>query len=227
VKRAGLIPAATCAAWLAKIERRYASADRSRDDPDFSIHSSSLRLRAVEEIAVVEVVRYLDPDVLGPLTACDIDQCWVRRQYAPGRAPPHHAPHSWHQDGALNFDFAAHVGKPLPADGVLEMLTCWITLTPCGVDAPGLEIVDQPIARLLAPHELTPDAVAARYGAPSFACPTLNPGDALLLRGDTLHRTHVTPSMTRDRTSIELRFFKPQPLPERLAGDRFVSTLRG
>jgi hypothetical protein len=33
--------------------------------------------------------------------------------------------------------------------------------------------------------------------------------------------------MTRDRTSLELRFFRAQPLPERLRGDRFVSALRG
>jgi hypothetical protein len=33
--------------------------------------------------------------------------------------------------------------------------------------------------------------------------------------------------MRHDRTSIELRFFMPQPLPERLRGDRFVSAIGG
>src|ERR1051325_3407464 len=39
---------------------------------------------------------------------CDLDQSWVRRQYAPANYPRFHAPHGWHQDGALKFDFAAH-----------------------------------------------------------------------------------------------------------------------
>ena len=223
--RTGLVPADVCARWLELIERRYASIDR--DDPEFSLHSSSLRLRAVEGLSIDDVLRHLDRDLLGPLTACDVDQCWVRRQYAPHRAPPHHAPHSWHQDGALNFDFAAHAGMPLPADDLLEMLTCWIPLTRCGADAPGLEFVSEPITRLLALHELTPAHVEAHYAANAFERPLLAPGDALLLRGGTLHRTHAVPAMTHDRTSIELRFFRPQPLPERLRGDRFVSALRG
>ncbi|HMC14768.1 MAG TPA: phytanoyl-CoA dioxygenase family protein [Albitalea sp.] len=221
----GLVPQQICADWLALIERRYSTLDR--DDPDFSLHSSSLRLRAVDGLTIDEVLRHLDRDLLGTLTACDVDQCWVRRQYAPHRAPPHHAPHSWHQDGALSFDFATHAGKPPPGDALLEMLTCWIPLTPCGIDAPGLEFVVAPLTHLLAPHELMPTQVAARYPASAFERPALNPGDALLLPGGTLHRTHVTPSMTHDRTSIELRFFKPQPLPERLRGDRFVCALRG
>ena len=221
-----LVARDVCVDWLARIERRYASVDRSRDDPDFSLHSSSLRLRAVEGLSIGEVLGHLDPGLLGPLTTCDVDQCWVRRQYAPCHAPLHHAPHSWHQDGALNFDFAGHAGKPLPADALLDMLTCWIPLTPCGIDAPGLEFISAPIAHLLGPHELTATHVEAHYPPHTFERPVLNPGDALLLRGHTLHRTYTAPSMTRDRTSIELRFFKPQPLPERLRGDRFVSALR-
>jgi hypothetical protein len=217
-----LVARDVCADWLALIERRYANVDRCRDDPEFSLHSSSLRLRAVDGLSIGDVLRHIDTDLLGPLTACDVDQCWVRRQYAPRHAPLHHAPHSWHQDGALNFDFVGCAGKPLPADGLLEMLTCWIPLTPCGLDAPGLEFIGEPILRLLAPRELSPEAVAAHFPASVIERPVLNPGDALLLPGGTLHRTHVTPSMTRDRTSIELRFFRPQPLPERLHGDRFV-----
>jgi hypothetical protein len=221
----GLVAPEVCARWLEPIERRYARVDRGGEDPDFSLHSSSLRLRAVDGLVVEDVLAQVDLD-LGPLTACDVDQCWVRRQYAPRHAPAHHAPHSWHQDGALKFDFVAHVGRPAPPDALLEMLTCWIALTPCGDDAPGLEFVGETVPQLLAPQELTAEQVGSRYPVAAFHRPTMNAGDALLLRGDTLHRTHVAPSMTRDRTSLELRFFRAQPLPERLRGDRFVPVLR-
>ena len=223
----GVVAPEVCARWLALVERRYAVVDRSLDDPEFALHSSSLRLRAVEGLVIDEVLHQVMrgdlPRRLGTLGACDVDQCWIRRQYAPAQAPPQHAPHSWHQDGALNFDFVAHAGLPPPPDALLDMLTCWIPLTPCGVDAPGIEWLREPAARLLTPDELTPERVRARHPAEAFERPAMNPGDALLLRGDTLHRTHVTPAMTHDRTSIELRFFRAQPLPERLRGDRFVS----
>jgi hypothetical protein len=214
-----------CARWLEAIEARYARVDRSGEDPEFARHSSSLRLRSVDGLAIDAVLRQLMSGELAHrldgFTLCDVDECWVRRQYAPANAPPDHAPHSWHQDGALKFDFAACTGSP-PANALLQMLTCWIPLIPCGEDAPGLELVLEPLARLLSPPELTPDRISEAYRAECFERPSLQPGDALLLRGDTLHRTHVTPQMTRDRTSIELRFFA-QPLPERLRADRFVA----
>ncbi len=223
----GVVEPEVCAQWLSLIERRYADADRLRDDPDFSLHSSSQRLRGVAQIDLDVLLRALVRGELrrrlGAHLACDLDQCWVRRQYAPRNAPPPHAAHSWHQDGALNFDFAAHAGAALPADALLEMLTCWIALTACGVDAPGLEWVDAPIARLLAPSDLTEERVRASFAPATFQRPAMRAGDALLLRGDTLHRTHVTPAMTHDRTSIELRFFAAQP--ERLRGDRFISAI--
>jgi hypothetical protein len=226
---AGAVAADVCAHWLALIEQRYAAVERLHDEPDFSVHSSSLRLRAVPEIALEDVLRAVVRGKLarhlGDFLVCDADQCWIRRQYAPRHAPPQHAPHSWHQDGALNFDFSAHAGASLPADALLQMFTCWITLTPCGDDAPGLEWVAQPTIHMLGPPELTDERVRRSFAAQAIQRPTMKPGDALLLRGDTLHRTHVTPAMTRDRTSIELRFFPTQPLPERLRGDRLVLAL--
>jgi hypothetical protein len=43
---------------------------------------------------------------LGSRLLCNLDESWVRRQYAPSRYPPLHAPHGWHQDGALKFVFS-------------------------------------------------------------------------------------------------------------------------
>src|SRR6266446_6077884 len=78
---------------------------------------------------------------LGNALACDLDQAWVRRQYAPGHYPALHAPHGWHQDGALGFDFLSQPEGRFAAAALLPMTTCWIALGPCGLEAPGLEIV--------------------------------------------------------------------------------------
>jgi hypothetical protein len=75
---------------------------------------------------------------------------------------------------------------------------------------------------LLSPVELIGSRVSARFKPEEFWRPVLEPGDALLFRGDVLHRTHVTPAMTQDRTSVELRFFPAGNLPARLEGDRFI-----
>lgn len=154
--------------------------------------------------------------------ACNYDQSWIRRQYAPVNYPPHHAPHGWHQDGALGFDFLAHGAGPYPAAALLNMVTCWIPFTPCGVDAPGLELVTQPQPALLAPAELTEPGIRERFVIEKFWRPVMKPGDALLFRGDILHRTHVLPTMTHDRTSVELRFFPADHLPSRLRSDSFL-----
>jgi Phytanoyl-CoA dioxygenase (PhyH) len=160
---------------------------------------------------------------LGTRIACDLNQAWVRRQYAPAHYPPWHAPHGWHQDGALGFDYPSHREGNYPPDALLTMVTCWIPLTPCGLEAPGLELVTRRLEGLLAPEEFTDERVRVRFTFEDFWQPVMQAGDALLFRGDILHRTHVTQAMTKGRTSIELRFFPTDAVPARLKGDRFVS----
>jgi hypothetical protein len=159
---------------------------------------------------------------LGGRVACDVDQGWIRRQYAPGNYPRFHSPHGWHQDGALGFDYLSQADGSFPAAALLSMVTCWIALTPCGLEAPGLELVTRRLEGLVAPTELTDERIQARFAMEEFVRPVLAPGDALLFRGDILHRTYVTPAMTKDRTSIELRFFPAENLPARLKADRFI-----
>jgi len=158
----------------------------------------------------------------GPARACDLDQAWVRRQYAPARSPAGHAPHGWHQDGGLGFDYLAYAGAPAPGDGLLRMATCWIALDPCGVSAPGLELVGHRLDTLLPVDELTDARIRARFAAADVQRPALGAGDALVFAGDVVHRTYVVEGMTADRTSVELRFFAADDPPARLAGDRFV-----
>jgi hypothetical protein len=158
----------------------------------------------------------------GNRVACDLDQAWVRRQYAPGNYPPLHAPHGWHQDGALRFDFRSHLDGIYPPDALLPVVTCWIALVPCGVVAPGLELVTRRFEGLLAPADLMDERVGMRFAVEELWRPVMAPGDVLLFRGDILHRTYVTPAMTEDRTSIELRLFPGDNYPARLKGDRFI-----
>ena len=102
------------------------------------------------------------------------------------------------------------------------MVTCWIALDSCGVDAPGLEFISEKLPGLLPPAELRHEAVAARFESTKLFRSTLEPGDALLFPGDVPHRTHVTSAMTKDRTSIELRFFPSGEIPQRLSSDHFA-----
>ena len=137
-------------------------------------------------------------------------QCWVRR------AQP---AHQWHQDGALHFDFTTldtRSGKP-PADSLLAMCTCWLPLDDCGVDAPGLEWVQPSPDRLLMPAELRDEHLRSSFGAAAFSSPSLGAGELLLFGGALVHRTSWRASMTRQRTSIELRFIAAGPPPARLA----------
>jgi ectoine hydroxylase-related dioxygenase (phytanoyl-CoA dioxygenase family) len=103
------------------------------------------------------------------------------------------------------------------------MLTCWVPLDDCGVDAPGLEwLRPAPSAApvpLLRPAELTDAALRARFAASAFEHPALAAGEAVLFDGALVHRTHALPTMTRLRTSIELRFVAGGALPPRLAAE--------
>ena len=165
---------------------------------------------------------WIQDELQGP-AACDLDQAWVRRQYAPRHYPPLHAPHGWHQDGALGFDFLSQGDGDFPPGAMLSMVTCWIALNSCGVESPGVELVTRRFEGLLAPTDLAAERVRARFAPEQFWRPAMEPGDALLFRGDVLHRTHVTPAMTKNRTSIELRFFPANNLPARLKNDRFTA----
>lgn len=153
---------------------------------------------------------------------CDFDQAWIRRQYAPHLYPPMHAAHGWHQDGALGFDFLEPKVSNREPEELLATVTCWIALNPCGLDAPGLEFVLQPIAELLHPIDLTPDTINRRFPADAFWQPQMDLGDALIFQGGTLHRTHVLEAMQHNRTSVELRFVSKHNIPQRLSGDCFI-----
>ncbi len=228
----GAIDAATVQAWLAAIDAHPAWQQResAARGGAFNVHSSSLRVGALGSLDAIELARALLRGAAGALArsrlgdaiACDVDQCWVRRQYAPSRYPPGHAPHTWHQDGALGFDLL-DAATPPDAGALLAMLTCWVALTPCGRDAPGLELVAGEAQTLLPLAALDDAAIRSCHGVDDFWRPVMRPGDCLAFGGGVLHHTHVSPEMQRDRTSIEMRFFDANRIDPRLHGDRFVA----
>jgi hypothetical protein len=207
--RRGALPAAACERWLAGLGPAAADSP-SRSLPALPKLDASELLRAI----AASPLRARIEARLGPAPLCNLNQSWLRH----GR-PAHH----WHQDGALRFDFRVWAGRPPPADALLEMLTCWIALTPCGQHAPGLEWANTATPDLLLPAALSEAAVRAAFGPAGFVRPGLEPGDALLFDGTLLHRTHLTPKMTLPRSSLELRFFRAGALPARIADDRFAA----
>ncbi len=125
------------------------------------------------------------------------------------RRVPVDTPADWHQDGAF-------LGEST------RTVNLWVTLTDCGVDAPGMDIVPTPIDGIVdrgtegAQFEWSVgDAVVERAAA---AAPVVRPafeaGDALLFDGSFLHRTAATPEMTEQRYAIEMWFFAPSTYPE-------------
>ena len=237
----GVTTSQVCARWLSITEvalleagaaQSSSRSDRSGQATDAAtVRACSVRLAALPEL-FDEVREALQRHsalmarltaALGPSRTLLIDQCWVRHQPAPSQRASGQTPHSWHQDGALAFDFAS--SPPGPA-APLPMLTCWLPLTDCGTDAPSLAWVDAPLDHLLMPDGLLDAAVHARCAAaqpPLQLCHAVLPaGDALLFDGGLLHRTHATAAMTRARTSVELRWMPAEASALRLTGEQIA-----
>jgi len=102
----------------------------------------------------------------------------------------------------------------------VRSLNLWLSLSRCGDQAPGLDIVPRRLDRVLETGtdgamfdwSVSP-AVVESVGTPVLR-PELGPGDALLFDHLFLHRTAVDPSMTKERYAIESWFFAPSTYPE-------------
>ncbi len=117
----------------------------------------------------------------------------------------------WHQDGAF-------LGRDVRSVNV------WLALSDCGVDASGLDVVAQrlPYVVQTGSHGAYFDwsvgqgmvDVLAEGGAPVVS-PAFKAGDALLFDHLLLHRTGITPAMTKSRWAVESWFFAPSFYPMR------------
>ncbi len=92
----------------------------------------------------------------------------------------------------------------------------WVPLTPCGVDAPGLELMAERTTRIFPTvtssgdynqTEIDEATVYAEFAPDLRFCPTPAVGDAVAFLGSTVHRSHVAPGMSQPRLSLEMRFY--------------------
>ncbi len=115
---------------------------------------------------------------------------------------------NWHQDGA----FLGHD---------IRTVNVWLTLTRCGQDAPGLDIVPSRMPEILPTGTegalfdwSVGDGVVERVAAQApVQRPVFQAGDAILFDDYFLHRTAISPEMTVERYAIESWFFAPSHYP--------------
>jgi phytanoyl-CoA dioxygenase PhyH len=116
-------------------------------------------------------------------------------------------PGAWHQDGTFM--------------GPVRSLNLWLSLSRCGDEAPGLDIVPRRIDHLVAAG--TDDAmidiqtsrakVEEAAGDTPIIRPIFEPGDALLFDELFLHQTASDPAMPHPRYAIENWFFGSSSFP--------------
>jgi hypothetical protein len=114
---------------------------------------------------------------------------------------------AWHQDGAFMGDARA--------------LNLWLSLSRCGDEAPGLDIVPRRLDEIVIEHEAMLDleltrrraGEAAAAGGVEIVRPIFEPGDALFFDEMFLHQTASDPSMPNPRFAIESWFFSAHGFP--------------
>lgn len=133
-----------------------------------------------------------------------------------------------------------HQDAPSQDPRVRNVLNCWIPLDDgAGRECPGLEVVrtasepDFPLKIIRRPENVVydpitidADVIKAEFGslllAPHFAL-----GDALVFTENVIHRTYISPEMTRPRLGFEFRVLAPTYLkfdraPAGAAGLQFI-----
>lgn len=125
---------------------------------------------------------------------------------------------------------SSHVRRVKPGSGVpyhqdssvmklhqTRILNCWFPLDPAGGDSPTMEVIPVGLKHLL---EMGVNSEKGLYSHLQIAQQTVNesltdvqtwtpmmfPGDVLLLDSYTVHRTHQTETMSRERCDFEMRF---------------------
>jgi hypothetical protein len=121
-------------------------------------------------------------------------------------------PTAWHQDGAF---LGEHI----------RTVNCWVALSDCGEDSPGLDLLPFRVDQLCATGthgtpfdwsigDTVVEDLAREVGAP-IVSPSFSAGDALLFDQLFVHRTGIQPGMTKPRYAIEAWHFAGSTFPSR------------
>jgi hypothetical protein len=153
---------------------------------------------ALEDVGL----RQLISDYLGERPALAVDKCTLRRVGVDTGT-------DWHQDGSF-------LGSGI------RTVNMWLSLSACGRDAPGLDIVPARLDRIVETGtegaiftwSVGPGVVDRVSSATPVVRPVFEPGDVLFFDDLFLHRTATDPAMTRERYAIETWFFAPSAYPE-------------
>jgi Phytanoyl-CoA dioxygenase (PhyH) len=114
---------------------------------------------------------------------------------------------AWHQDGAFM--------------GPVRALNLWLSLSHCGDEAPGLDLVPRRLDHLVATQteeavldmQVSQAKAEEAAGDAGIVRPIFEPGDALLFDELFLHATGSDPAMPKPRYAIESWFFGASGFP--------------
>jgi hypothetical protein len=117
-------------------------------------------------------------------------------------------PGAWHQDGAFMGDVRA--------------LNLWLSLSRCGDESPGLDILPRRLDHLVTTqtdeamlsYQISQAKASEAAGETPIIRPIFEPGDALFFDELFLHQTGSDPSMPKPRYAIESWFFGASAFPE-------------
>jgi hypothetical protein len=126
------------------------------------------------------------------------------------RADPS-VPGAWHQDGRFM--------------GEVRALNLWLSLSRCGDESPGLDIVpvrlDQFVStqtdEAMLDYQVSQRTAEASAGDRQIVRPIFEPGDAVFFDDLCLHKTGSDPSMPKSRYAIENWFFGGSAFPTEYA----------
>jgi hypothetical protein len=118
---------------------------------------------------------------------------------------------AWHQDGAFM--------------GEVRSLNLWLSLSRCGDESPGLDLVPRRLDELVPigtddtwlPNQVSQKKAEEAAGSLGIVRPIFEPGDALLFDDLFLHKTGSDPAMPNPRFAIECWFFGGSAFPTQYA----------
>ena len=157
-------------------------------------------LDTFDRARLIEVIR----NYLNEPPTISVQKCTLRR------VDPD-AGHGWHQDGAFMGDVRA--------------LNVWLSLSRCGDEAPGMDIVPRRLDGIVPTGtegaifewSVSPQVAEEAAGPEGVLRPIFEPGDVLLFDDLFLHSTAAEPDMQKSRWAIESWFFGASAAPAEYA----------